>query len=677
MTSQAYVESGLDVRRPLAGFNRPLRGEIRKDLSPKSAFGVLIADFVEFNHLQTMRESALSEILEVVDQVVVYYRSESRSLKYGSVTREFDNLLVYREVVQLFTEGERCCAPNSQRLFVNSPEGNMISLILRYRYIDSSRIYAGDTRGFISWLEGISPGLIRTKLRISSDVESISIPSYKLFSESTDVALKFILNALLRSNISDPFVPRQVDDLFMKCMRHRACDIGRKAELVRDWFYSYVDLRVDVLNMEVDSALARYLGGTFLMPEKNDEENGFDNIGLTLTYLMFTKNLKKLNEYMAVLPALVALPESSMELLRSNWTMLLALFCSRNHDLIDSVFSDFNSSFGQRPSSAWDKDSTPLHFGQLGIGLSPVHALIESGIIRRQVEEKLVLRKFLILALLYRFENGDNCLENLLFQFQQVKDQDTPFLGKLIFERIFLNCVFEENCDQSVIDSAVSLIDFFRDQQHNVKAEGLLFPSLCVADEEKIGEYFTAVNLLKFCGYEIFQEDAGSKALLIVDTMMSKGETRSGILLAKKIGLTSPVHELAVTRLLEDGFDKDIDIFIENENIEKAFFSKLLCNIVKQRLTVVLRCVGEDTGRLHGLIGTVVHDMDAFLAISVNPSVEANCMSWILEEDGFLSLLTACKGLLHHPYLSGADSREKESLLFVTNGLITVISEYR
>lgn len=666
MGSKASTGSELSYRPPLVDSNKPKAIESYKDSSSSESSAGLFSEFIEYNNRQIESKSLVSEIIEVVEKVKADVTAGNYPKQSGRWVREIDNLSVYCEVLVLFQEGRS----QSLRVFADSPQSNMIALVHNFSKNPPLWGSSDELQSFFAWLEGRISGFTKSacSFPISAKRER-GIISYKLFRESTGDALRFILDAVvLCSSSKDPFLPRRVDDLLIKCMRQRSRDIKTKAETVRDWFFASVDLEKDVLGSDIDSSLARFMGGNFIQWDTEDIKFSCD-IGLNLSLLIFTKISVKLDEYVRFLPALVALSIPFPDQVSMNWPVLVAYFYSKNSDLVISALDHFKT------LELGNFSVINRNFGQLGIGFkNPFEALYEvqiSGGVLCPCDEASFV-KTMILALLFLYESEGKGLDLLEVYFGKIDhDSDKLILGKMIIDSVFNKCVGCEVWDEAVLSSAVSVIDFCLRNYSEKNGPEI----------DQMREYWKLFNVMKFSQNNLnlvcFENRINTEKLpeWIAEEMYSMNcDSDSGKELSRKFGIEKQVNAIIVDRLLREGFDKDIDLYLNG--LDREEFSIIVTKIVRIRLSVLIRLVAEDSGRLHSVFPTVfsAKNFEHLLQESVNSSRELeDCLiSWITQ-DGAISLLRACKELLFHPYCRSSLSG---SLLSTTDALIDIFSNF-
>ena len=137
----------------------------------------------------------------------------------------------------------------------------------------------------------------------------------------------------------------------------------------------------------------------------------------------------------------------------------------------------------------------------------------------------------------------------------------------------------------------------------------------------------------------------------LVEASLATGSAEAA---AFRLGLSSVLHVAVAQRLLDMGFDSDVEAHLAG--IEVA--DKILIATVAQRLSAVVKALSEDTSRFHGIVGvsmTQTDLVDLLNTPSGSPEHSALLKEWIREPEGAAQMVQTCTRLLQLPELLGSE----------------------
>ena len=136
--------------------------------------------------------------------------------------------------------------------------------------------------------------------------------------------------------------------------------------------------------------------------------------------------------------------------------------------------------------------------------------------------------------------------------------------------------------------------------------------------------------------------------------MISQSLRDSACDTASRLGLRQQVDVEMVKTLLESCYDSDIDFHLEC--VPRESLGELVKAAVRERLSILVRVMCEDTSKFHGIVYTILcPDVVEDLLSHPVPANEALVRDWILEE-GFRSVVASCNRLTSHPKLVGVSA---------------------
>ena len=670
----------------------------------------VVAEFVRTNNDHVGRSTHTKDVISSANSVI----SSLNGATDPQVVNERDAISLYVQVIELYSGCEPLSSPVGSR-FRDTARGSIVQLVSGCVEEFPTRL---DVRGFSIWMKGF--GHMCESAIPSIPVDNIpdrkvaavcnpSIIRYSLFSKSESAAAAFILNVLRVCD--DPFVSRQVSTILgdLKAMRHikMSTDI-----LIHDWFVNHVDIPRDILDRRTHSPLQQFINSNFDF-RKIQLEN--EHLVHSLALLALADDKSLFDSLLPLVPVLVAIPGSFPSVIVGpHWRLALGLYCASALGDIPAILSAvdvLSSEYSASNGSAWDQDAIAVGrtFGQLGIGYAtPVDALLEaksSGVNllvapSRGVDKQTVLA-YTILGLLWKFEKTGERVDLIISLFNTVGECDKIGLGQLILERIFSPLVAawvsstDSPIEVSIVDSVITLLNVMHTGSPPATRTGGLVTGTVSApflEEYRKLVYLVRLSVVTGSGRGSiasifdpavvkFSTSTAIKAAdveAVIDFIVAvcmEAEANSGPALdsAHLLGLRSNVDAEVVRKLLNAGWDSDIEIHAES--VPSSEFEAIVLACVEQRLAVLVRCLTEDTSRLHGLIYTVLSPatLDELLKVKVRDEVAGGVKDWV-GEDGPESVLQACNRLLLHPCLTNRPiSHRITALSAAIRGLSTAL----
>ena len=541
---------------------------------PVSVNGLALATskFCQLNKEQVSAEvSNYSEILSSIEAISEFYALIIAQLGEKNVPQfvgaELARLTTYKTLMITYSESL------SPAQISSSAEGFAIFTIVS-AYVSRS-CPTIDNREYIEYLSQLS---FISKEWISDPMEfpnsfSPSLCSYSDFSHSLQ-SVCLVLDPLLSSS-SDPFLFQSVS--------HNFSQLGLD-HLIEEW----LRIRLNRIMEYMSTNLVKFL------KLKNLKSRDL------LISLLIAISRNEYADLLPKIPALVALRSSNLTGLESSLAILY---------LCSNIF----------------ENSQMCIWGQFGITMNTIDAMIESGISVDEIFLKNV--KKILLLLLSKFQkNRINEILEILTEFN-----DDQQLAATVYE----NVIHDERVS---LENRISIAELCKMEKDD--------------DFKKLNIDWLVSNL----GVSGPQTDF-IDWLVELAVGSEKGSELTSIVGAR-LGVKQEMNFRIVDKLLFECFDSDIEEYIHVLTFDQI--ETLLIGAAKDRIGFVLQKISADSAFLHARV--------AHLQNWISHKQESASLSeWILQPDGPREILSSASQLLHHPRVRGGDDLRKilNELIFI------------